>query len=788
MRSPTSSGSTPPTAVRWTAPRILAEELRAPAEPLALLLRPTTQAPPALVAARAARALLDLPAVPVAPPPPWLAPHQVPAFERLTALVRRRGGALLADAVGLGKSYVALAVAAALEEPFALVVPAVLVPQWRGLLERLHLDAPIVTHERLSVGPVRLADRPPVRLFLVDEAHRFRNPDTRRYRALAALTVGARVLLVTATPVHNRIGDLFDLFRLFLRDHALAGLGVPSLRRAARGELSAPTIAAVAARFVVARSREQVRRAGYPSPAAGPVLTFPARRPPRVLRPSPLSDDALSAVVSRVARLGAGAAAAPLFRLMLLRRLASSLPAFRAGLERYSAFLDLARAAAADGRALSRADFQRLFPRLEIAEEDVQLVLFPLLLAPGSLPPVTGDEALVAELRSLTRAAPDPDPKCEALVGLLEERPARTIVFTDSRITARHLQGRLGRRYRLAALWGGDSGWLGTTRATRAEVLRAFAPLAQGAPAPPPALHTDVLVATDLLSEGLNLQDAARVVHYDLPWSPARFAQRVGRIDRLGSAHGSIESVSFAPPEALERALRLESRLAVKARAATLAGAAGIETPEREPSAVAALDWADRLHRLAWGEIAAAGLVAAVAGGEPCTVLVVRLGAAVEAIVVDSTGARADPAGATAALENALPGVTVPLDPAELESAIGLAAPIVRARLAAIADARWRAGDRDRLSRRLIPWVLSEARRAARRRDPRRLAGLDALVARLAAGMTAGEEELLDRLLERRAPLTIAALLEWHAGLPPLAEPEAAPTVELVAALQVRAG
>lgn len=776
--------------MRWTAPRILAEELRAPAEPLALLLRPTTQAPPALVAARAARALLDLPAVSPGAPPPWLAPHQVPAFERLTALLRKWEGALLADAVGLGKSYVALAVAAAQGEPFMLVVPAVLVPQWRDLLRRLGLDAPIVTHEALSAPAARVTARPPVRLLLVDEAHRFRNPDTRRYRALATLAVGARVLLVTATPVHNRIGDLFHLFRLFLRDHALSGLGVPSLRRAARGELPAQLVSAVAARFVVARSREQARRAGRRLDTGAPALAFPARLPARVLRVSPLADEPLGAIVSRVRRLAAGAAAAPLFRLTLLRRLASSPPAFRAGLARYAAFLDLARHAAAERRALSRPEFQRLFPRAGIDTEDLQLVLFPLLLEPGPLPTTAQDQALVTELRSLTAGSPDgSDPKCDALVRLLDERPVPTIVFTDSRVTARHLQRRLARRYRLAALWGGggNSGWLGTTRATRAEVLRAFAPVAQGAPPPAAALRADVLVATDLLSEGLNLQDAARVVHYDLPWNPARFAQRVGRVDRLGSPHQGVESISFAPPETLAQALHLEVRLAAKAGAATLAGTAGIETPDREPAAVAALDWADRLQRLAWGEVAAGGLVAAVTGREPLTVLIIRLGTAVEVIVVDAAGARPDPPGAVRALENALTAVTCPLDRVQLDSAIGRAAPIVRARLATIADARWRAGDRDRSGRRLIPWVLSEARRAARRRDPRRLSALDALVARLAAGMTAGEELLLDALLERRAPLTIAALLEWHAALPPQAETEA-PTVELVAALQVGAG
>src|SRR5437899_1011985 len=135
--------STPRTAVRsplsppWQrAPRVLSEQLAPLPEPLACLLRARAEAPPALVAATSARALLDLAplAAPRAPWPPWLAPHQVPAAERLVAIMRRYGGALLADAVGLGKSYVALAVALALGEPFALVVPAALAPAWRELL------------------------------------------------------------------------------------------------------------------------------------------------------------------------------------------------------------------------------------------------------------------------------------------------------------------------------------------------------------------------------------------------------------------------------------------------------------------------------------------------------------------------------------------------------------------------------------------------------------------------------------------------------------------------------
>ena len=162
----------------------------------------------------------------------------------------------------------------------------------------------------------------------------------------------------------------------------------------------------------------------------------------------------------------------------------------------------------------------------------------------------------------------------------------------------------------------GDGGLLGGTRAPAREVLRAFAPRAQGAPPPSPRLDTDLLIATDLLSEGLNLQDAMRVVHYDLPWSPARLAQRVGRIDRLGSLHGEIETVSFVPPGPLAAALALEERLLAKTRVQLAAASAHVETVAG-PAPASGLDWCDRLDALAQRGPpgAPAGCCAAVRGG-----------------------------------------------------------------------------------------------------------------------------------------------------------------------------
>jgi hypothetical protein len=615
---------------------------------------------------------------------------------------------------------------------------------------------------------------------VVDEAHRFRNPETNRHRALARLVVGARVLLVTATPVHNRLADLLHLFRLFLRDHALAAIGVPSLRRAALGgsEVDTPQIAAAAARLVVARSRTRVRK-GY---AGGPVaLSFPQRTDAEPIRAGPAPDDVIEALVAGVGRLTGGGRAAPLLRLMLLRRLASSLPAFRASLTRHEAYLDLAARAAADGRGLSPREFQRCFPRSDAP--DVQLVLFPLLLERGGVAPALGDRREVARLRAL--AADVRDPKAEALERWLDARPGKTIVFTDARATARHLLHRL--RLRRAAAVFGAAGRFGAGEGTRSDVLRAFAPVAQGAPPPVLALKTDLLIATDLLSEGLNLQDAARVVHYDVPWSPARLAQRVGRVDRLGSPHAGIATVTFLPPQPLATALALEERLAAKVRAQVAAGAAQVETERGMVEGSPALDWCDRLGELArrTGDAAPVGSWAAVRGEQEATVLIVRIGALVEAFVVAGGVAQADPVAATRLLVHACAAEPTAGGATTLRRAVESAAALVRARLAAVQDARWRATDRDRFARRLIPWVLSAGRRAARRGDARQLTALDALVSRLAAGMTAGEELLLDDVLARREPLAVRHLLEWHERLPALVGDDSGVDVELVAGLVV---
>ncbi|HWH02265.1 MAG TPA: hypothetical protein VN674_01140, partial [Gemmatimonadales bacterium] len=128
----------------------------------------------------------------------------------------------------------------------------------------------------------------------------------------------------------------------------------------------------------------------------------------------------------------------------------------------------------------------------------------------------------------------------------------------------------------------------------------------------------------------------------------------------------------------------------------------------------------------------------------------------------------------------------IPHDGEMLRAAICRAAPAIRQRLDQLVSARWRAGDRDQLSRRLIPMVVREARRAAREGNAPRVAMLDALVERLGSGMTAGEELSLGALVEGQAPLTVSALCDWSERLPAHDSRHSTSELHLVAGIVVR--
>jgi superfamily II DNA or RNA helicase len=486
-------------------------------------------------------------------PPQWLYPHQIGAARRLAGALAIFRGALLADAVGLGKTYVSLALATRYRRTIA-VVPAALVAQWSQTARSCGIQLPVISHEAMSRGR-RIAR---TGLVIVDEAHRFRNPLTRRYDRLARDVRNSHLLLVSATPVVNSPKDLISLLRLFLPDHGLAMLGLDSLERAIADDDHASIVRA-AAPLIVARSQRSVSLPDLlPLPT---VLDAPVDRAPTVVPPLLKR---LTRAIDRLEFPGfSPSPAVHLLRAHLYHRLGSSPAALRQTLRRHVAYLDRAESAARGGVNLSRQVSRAVFG----LGDDLQLELS--MLPPGL--PVTAPPDVLGRERErvlrLLRALPTgqhESPKLRKLEQVLADRDDRkTIVFVSAVSTALDLARRL--KWREIAVVAGGRAWIASGRIPIDVALGLFAPRARCAAEPSQEARVTTLIATDLVSEGLDLQDANGIVHFDLPWSPLRLAQRVGRVVRLGSHHTTAHVHWFAPPSLIESRLRSELRLARKA-------------------------------------------------------------------------------------------------------------------------------------------------------------------------------------------------------------------------------
>ncbi|MDQ3698156.1 MAG: DEAD/DEAH box helicase, partial [Gemmatimonadota bacterium] len=552
-----------------------------------------------------------------------LLPHQREAVTRLRCVIADHGGALLADEVGLGKTYVALALAREASNPL-VVAPAALRPMWQEALHAAEIAAPIVTYEALSRGD---AARTGHDFLVLDEAHHARTPATNRYRRLSALAARARVLLVTATPVHNRRGDLAALLALFLGERAWliddTELARCVVRREHRDVRRPPVLprAALPQSLRVADDEETMRR----------LLLLPPPLPPRD-----------------------GGDGGVLLTWSLVRQWASSRGALTGALSRRLARAAALGSALEQGRYPARAELSAWC----CADNAVQLA-FPELLAPAE----PNADALLAVVRAHERAVRvlldwverQPNVDLERAARLRELRALhageRMVAFTQYGDTADALFRLLRHDPGIATL-SGRGARVASGPLSRLETLRRFAPSAAGAAEPREADRIDLLLTTDLLSEGVDLRDASVVVHLDLPWTVARIEQRVGRSRRLGARHQQVAVYALAPPASAEAVLELERRLHEKLRAASRSiGIAGAilpslaRPPDGEPTSPVRAEELIRAELEAWVEQTPSADGAPATGRDPLpagriAVAAVRapMGAGVGALVVVRDG------------------------------------------------------------------------------------------------------------------------------------------------------
>ncbi len=601
-------------------------------------------------------------------------------FEFQSAAVRiaarhlnKRGGVLIGDVVGLGKTRMAATLARIFEDDFGLetliLCPKNLVPMWEDYREHYRLRGRVVSMSRATRELPKLRR---YRLVLIDESHNLRNREGKRYKAIHEYVRAndSKCILLSATPYNKTYLDLASQLRLFVpEDHDLGIRPEQLLRELGetefirRHQCSVRSLAAfeksthsddwreLMRLYLVRRTRTFIKENYAETDASsgrkfliledGTKAYFPDRVPKTVrfkigkpdqdqyaclysdqvvdiinhlnlpryglgnyLAPSPHEPptQAENKVIQDLSR--AGKRLMGFCRTNLFKRLESSGQALLQSVERHILrnYIYLHAIDNALPLPIGTQDAEMLDPAIAdeetlFAEDDEDngagaeqptpntlrtdadfrkraAEIYPAYAAQWKrrfkwLRPGVFVQQLAADLREDIKALlkvlklsgqwdASKDAKLAALVKLLTEKHPqdKVLVFTQFADTVDYLEKELRSRgiARVAGVTGESEN--PTAFAWR------FSPVSNDRRGAVPAdQELRVLIATDVLSEGQNLQDCAVVVNFDLPWAIIRLVQRAGRVDRIGQRAENILCHSFLPADGVERIIRLRSRV-----------------------------------------------------------------------------------------------------------------------------------------------------------------------------------------------------------------------------------
>ena len=487
--------------------------------------------------------------------------HQLSAVTRLEAAIERFNGAMLCDDVGMGKTYVAIAVARRFAKVL-VVIPAALAPMWHSALSRTGMQTDLITFEALSRADSK--DRPtrPRRshrydLVIVDEAHHARNPRTNRYLALESLVRGAKVLLLTATPIHNRRDDLVAVLSLFLGSRAVA------------------MTSAELALCVIRREQKQLKKS-LPIPTVRPIVFHE-------LPDSPAIVDELMNLPPPVPLRGGGVGGTLIGR-GLVHQWASSEAALNEAVRRRVARAVAMCASLEAGTYPTAAELETwIYGDGALQLGFAEILAAPILDRSELLDAVRAHLTALERVRTrFSQATAIDAERSRTLTTIRQNDPqAKIVAFAQYSETVSMLFRRLTASGGIAMLTSHGARVAGGPL-TRSDAICRFAPRATYSPEPAAAEAIDLLLTTDILSEGVNLQDARMVIHLDIPWTAARMEQRVGRVARLGSRHLHVDIHALRPPRSAAAVLSTETIVERKWRIARLVVGTAMATPAFE--------------------------------------------------------------------------------------------------------------------------------------------------------------------------------------------------------------
>jgi len=547
-----------------------------------------------------------------------LAEFQADAVKRVLSRLEKYDGVLVADSVGLGKTWIAKRVIEEygfyMRKNFLVVCPAQIRDRiWRNELKDLGLSENIISQEDIgnqdfegklarAIGGLDKLEK--IALIVIDESHNFRNPVSNRYENLYSIIERAttdrnrpKILLLTATPINNGIWDLYFQLMLIARnnDKIFIRDNVPSLFDFFKGidkEGDTERLDDILHEISVRRTRQYIQ-ANYPDAEInGNKVKFPKRNLEQISYEldstykglyrdiaDKIENDLTMAYYrleeyrvvgdKNMLELGRMMALDGIYRTILLKRLESSLGAFRSSVNNQISFLEKFKAYFNQGFILRKKYFNKFVALLSDGDdfdentlEALEDFLEPIDPKQYDTERFMGDIDLDLDTYKEMLASVSPiKEKDDAKLNEFKRRllylkdEGKILIFTYYTDTLNYVFNALEQDKAFQKELGKKVEHICGQHAPgqRDKIVDRFL-----------AGDTDILISTDVLSEGQNLQVAKTLINYDLHWNPTRMIQRAGRIDRIGSPFDKIHIYNFFPEDELEDLLRLVRRLQKK--------------------------------------------------------------------------------------------------------------------------------------------------------------------------------------------------------------------------------
>lgn len=571
-----------------------------------------------------------------------LTAFQQDAVDTAMHLIGTYGGAIIADSTGLGKTNMGIEIILQKihdeGKKAMLVAPAQVLDSMWGT--KLH-EAGILMRQKASMESMgreifldHLHKYRNIDFVVIDESQNFRSKNAqRRINLMKMLTVGRpkQVLLLTATPINNSLMDLYYQLSIITKgrnDYFWETVGIVDLykhmRDATNKDLSQglEKIQQLLDSVMIRRTRSFIRDVYKDDKIAGEPINFPTHEyKPIKYDLAGLFGDIFSRLFEDIKSLTmapygldrynehltkeereAHKTLAHLQVLLLLKRFESSTEAVRISVGKKIRMYEQVERMLKQDKILRVRDFNKAIAKWsddEIDDQDPEEDLAKMVqeAATEELGPSYDKHSMLLDiesdlqiLRNLLQELEKVtiDKKFEAVRdaivsdGALEKGGRKVLVFTEYRDTAKHLYNKMSKAFpdKEVLLIHGK-----TEPELRQKHILKFSPKANLAEDEElPDKEADILVSTEVLSEGQNLQDCNYVVNYDLPWNPMRIVQRTGRIDRLTSAHTTIHSRACYPDKQLDALLKLIVKLLDKVDTAAKVVGTDIEILGKLPS------------------------------------------------------------------------------------------------------------------------------------------------------------------------------------------------------------